>query len=183
MAFLEARQRLYGLTLRSYEKVSYHKKFLEIYFRGSILWKICPLSNFFDPRVSMYMPKLHIWAKHQSKKSGLTCLESTTNAFQNGMTQPLSTNNHRGDTFLVHDLIGGPIKIIEIDFRGVYFMKIWINKLQIGAKAKNQKSGLTCLFCSSNAFQNGKTQPIWTNNYRGDTFLVHDLISHQTKAI
>ena len=30
MAFWEARERPYGVSLRSYEKVAYHKKFLEI---------------------------------------------------------------------------------------------------------------------------------------------------------
>ena len=53
-----------------------------------------------------------------------------------------------------------------------FFDALWglyLHKLQIRAEAKNQKSGLTCLFCTSNAFQNGMTQPISTNNHGGDT--------------
>ena len=46
MTLSEARLRLYDLSLRSYEKVPCHKKFLEIDFRGSLFYE--KLANLFD---------------------------------------------------------------------------------------------------------------------------------------
>ena len=33
-------------------------------------------------------------------------------AFQNGMTQPISNNNHNGDAFLVNGTIGGQVEAV-----------------------------------------------------------------------
>ena len=46
MTLSEARLRLYDLSLRYYEKVPCHKKFLEIDFRGSLFYE--KLANLFD---------------------------------------------------------------------------------------------------------------------------------------
>ena len=56
------------------------------------------------------MRKPQIQAGAQNQKSALTSLLVTSNAFQNGMTQPTSTKNHGGDTFLLYGLIGGQAK-------------------------------------------------------------------------
>ena len=88
------------------------------------------------------MHKPQIRAKVQNQKYVLTHLFSTSNIFQNGKTQPISTKNHGGDAFLVHGLrrctgqghtasAGGPMKklqksykkFLKLDFKGVYFMK------------------------------------------------------------
>ena len=44
------------------------------------------------------------------QKSALSHLISLSSAFQNGMTLPISTNDHRGDAFLVKGLFGGQAK-------------------------------------------------------------------------
>ena len=46
------------------------------------------------------------------QKSTLTHLLSLSSPFQNGITKPISTNNHRGDAFLVNGLFGGQAKAV-----------------------------------------------------------------------
>ena len=58
MTLSEARLRLYDLSLRSYEKVPCHKKFLEIDFRRSLFYE--KLANLFDGLSWRSYKKLHI---------------------------------------------------------------------------------------------------------------------------
>ena len=46
------------------------------------------------------------------KKYTETHLLSLSSAFQNGITKPISTKNHRGDAFLVNGLFGGQAEAI-----------------------------------------------------------------------
>ena len=80
---------------------------------------------------------MQIWVKYKNQNSGLTCLFSTLNAFQNGMTWPNSTNNYRGDTFQVHDLIGGQAEAVQPQPEVLW--KILELKSNIKAHWKNAK--------------------------------------------
>ena len=94
-------------------KLALKLKVLKIWFyRWSMLWEFGQFKFFWPPwRPQWCNP--HLWAKAQNKKSGLTCLFSASNTFQNGMTWPISTNNDGGDTFLVYGLIRGQAKTVQ----------------------------------------------------------------------
>ena len=75
---------------------------------GLFYGKLANCQNKIDQFVGLTL----VQAKAQNQKFALTCLFSTLNAFQNGMTQPISTQQNRRDLFLVHGYIGGQAKAI-----------------------------------------------------------------------
>ena len=106
-------------------------------------------------------PNPQIWAEAHNQKSACTHLFVTSNALWNGMTQPISTNDYGGDTYLVHGLIGGQAKAVQtqgevkwkscisekglwIWFQGVYIMKCRLN-LQF-SWPPSRPNGITCKY-------------------------------------